>query len=97
KVDVLPMYLDGTHGALPKGSFLPQNRDIAAHIGPVVRYEDLKKATEGLSKSDGYREASRLVELAVRKLAPAGSGDRLSSLPPTGGRLTAASVMVETE
>jgi hypothetical protein len=37
------------------------------------------------------------VELAVRKLAPANSVNRMAAMPPTGGRLTAASVMVETE
>src|SRR6185369_3661387 len=67
KVDVLPMYLAGTHDALPKGSFLPQKREIAAHMGPVLSYQQLKKATEGMSRSDAYREASHLVELAVRK------------------------------
>jgi long-chain acyl-CoA synthetase len=97
KVDVLPMYLEGTHDALPKGSFLPQKREIAAHLGPLVRYEELKKATEGMSRSDAYREASHLVELAVRKLAPEGSVNRMAAAPPTGGRLTAASVMVEPE
>jgi long-chain acyl-CoA synthetase len=97
KVDVLPMYLDGTHDALPKGSFLPQKREIAAHIGPVISYEQMKKATEGLTRSDSYREASRLAEVAVRKLAPKGSVNRAPISPPTGGRLTAASVMVEPE
>jgi long-chain acyl-CoA synthetase len=97
KVDILPMYLEGTHDALPKGSFLPQKREIAAHVGPVLRYDELRKATEGMSRSDAYREASHLVEQAVRKLAPEGSVNRMGAVPPTGGRLTAASVMVETE
>src|SRR5581483_6476475 len=45
QVDVLPMYLEGTHDALPKGSLLPKNRDIAAHIGPLIRYDQLKLAS----------------------------------------------------
>ncbi len=94
KVDVLPMYLEGTHDALPKGALLPQKREIAAHMGPVVGWAQLKKATEGMSRSDAYREASHIVELAVRRLAPAGSINRVAAAPPTGGRLTAASVMV---
>jgi long-chain acyl-CoA synthetase len=94
KVDVLPMYLEGTHDALPKGSFLPQSRKIAAHVGPVCRYEDLKKATEGMAKSEAYREASRIVEAAVRRLAPAGSPNRGPAREPSPGRLTAESVMV---
>jgi long-chain acyl-CoA synthetase len=97
KVDVLPMYLDGTHDALPKGSVVPKNREIGANIGPLIRYEELKRATEGMPKSDAYREASRLVELAVRRLAPADSVNRGPAPPPvTSGKLTAESVMAPT-
>src|SRR5439155_24795038 len=42
RIDVVPMYLAGTHGALPKGSVLPKHRDIAAHIGPTITYEALR-------------------------------------------------------
>jgi long-chain acyl-CoA synthetase len=93
KVDVLPMYLDGTYGALPKGSLLPKHREIAAHIGPLISHGQLRQATEGLAKSDAYREASRFVELAVRKLAPAGSVNRGPAAAPSVGKLTAESVM----
>jgi long-chain acyl-CoA synthetase len=100
KVDVLPMYLAGTHDALPKGSVFPKRREIAAHIGPLVRYEELVAATRGLTKSESYREASRLVELRVRALAPKGDPNR--EVAPTtpraadgGPRLTAASVVVQ--
>ncbi len=94
QVSVLPMYLAGTHDALPKGSLLPKNRDIAAHVGPLVTWQELKLATQGLSKSDAYREASRFVERAVRRLAPAGDPNRDDAPAPSGGRLTADSVMV---
>jgi long-chain acyl-CoA synthetase len=100
KVDVLPMYLAGTHDAMPKGSFLPSRdkREIAAHIGPLISYDELKRATEGMPKSDAYREASRLVELAVRKLAPPDSINRGPAAPASTGKLTAESVMTpETE
>jgi long-chain acyl-CoA synthetase len=95
KVDVLPMYLAGTHDAMPKGSFLPRRdqRQVAAHIGPLITYDALKRATEGVPKSDAYREASRLVELAVRRLAPAGSVNRGPAAPASTGKLTAESVM----
>src|SRR5205814_4814121 len=48
KVDVLPMYLDGTHDAMPKGSFLPRRdkREVAAHIGPLISHGELRRATE---------------------------------------------------
>jgi long-chain acyl-CoA synthetase len=100
KVDVLPMYLEGTHDALPKGALLPKNRDIAAHVGPLLTWQELTKATAGLSRSEAYREASRLVELAVRRLAPAGHPDRQA--PPINDaapreRLTSASVRMPEE
>ncbi|MCU1280532.1 MAG: AMP-dependent synthetase and ligase, partial [bacterium] len=99
KVDVLPMYLAGTHDAMPKGSFLRRDkREVAAHIGPLIRYDELRRATEGVPKSEAYREASRLVELAVRKLAPAGSINRGPAAPQSTAKLTAESVMTpETE
>ncbi|MGZ3442218.1 MAG: hypothetical protein ACXVDD_22015, partial [Polyangia bacterium] len=94
KVDVLPMYLAGTHDAMPKGSFLRRDkREVAAHIGPIITYDELKRATEGVPKSEAYREASRLVELAVRKLAPAGSINRGPAAPSSTAKLTAESVM----
>jgi long-chain acyl-CoA synthetase len=95
RVDVLPMYLDGTHDAMPKGSFLPRRdrRNVAAHIGPLITHDTLAEATHGMPKAEAYREASRLVELAVRQLAPVGSTNRGPAAAPSVGRLTAESVM----
>ena len=40
QIDVLPMYLEGTHDAMPKGNVLPkQGTAVAAHIGPVDVYK----------------------------------------------------------
>ncbi len=73
KIDVLPMYLEGTHDAMPKGNVLPkQGTAVAAHIGPVLRYESLQKAVAKVPRTEQNREAARLVEVAVRKLAPVG-------------------------
>jgi long-chain acyl-CoA synthetase len=94
QVDILPMYLEGTHGALPKGSILPKHRDIAAHIGPVITYDSLKAATGKLSRSEAYREASHIAERAVRRLAPLGNPDRGPLAAPSRQRLTAESVMM---
>jgi long-chain acyl-CoA synthetase len=81
KVDVLPMYLEGTHEAMPKGSLLPKTRArIGAHLGPPIRWEALRAATEKLPRSEHYREAARIVEVAVRQLAPRGHVDR--EMPP---------------
>jgi len=94
QVDVLPMYLAGTHDALPKGSALPKNRNIAAHVGPLVTWQELKRATEGLARSDAYREASRLVEVRVRALAPEGHPDRAGVAPRSPRSGGAESVMI---
>jgi 1-acyl-sn-glycerol-3-phosphate acyltransferase len=67
-VDVVPMYLEGTHDALPKGAVWPAQRRIAAHIGPLITCARLRSATEGMARSEQYREAARVVETAVRKL-----------------------------
>ena len=66
QVDVVPMYLEGTYDALPRGAVLPVQRRIAAHIAPLVRAADLKAATAGMGRSEQYREAARIVENAVR-------------------------------
>jgi long-chain acyl-CoA synthetase len=81
KVDVVPMYLEGTYDALPKGAALPKQRNIAAHIGPVIGWEKLRAQTEGMPRSEQYREAARIVEAAVRKLG---------KLPPPARRLAPA-------
>src|SRR6185295_2983005 len=47
RIDVLPIYLEGTFGAMPSGSVLPRRRGLAAHVGPVLSYESLRLATAG--------------------------------------------------
>jgi len=68
---ILPMYLAGTHNAMPKGSYLPKERDISSHVGPFMSYEALVTLTEGLSRSESYRKIAENVERVVRSLAPA--------------------------
>ena len=94
QVDVVPMYLEGTHDALPKGSIVPKNREIAALIGPLITYAELKRATDWMARSEAYREASRLVEVAVRRMAPEGP-NRGAARAASRERLTAASVVVQ--
>ncbi|HWV38930.1 MAG TPA: AMP-binding protein [Vulgatibacter sp.] len=68
EVGILPIYLDGTYEALPKGSVVPKARDLAAHIGPFLSYEELEAAVAGLPRSEQHREIARRVEAAVRAL-----------------------------
>lgn len=69
-VDVLPVYLDGTHRSLPRGRMLPTRRKLAARIGPVIPAEKLADAIAkaGLRMSEGTRRAALVIEQAVRAL-----------------------------
>lgn len=69
RVGVLPVYLEGTHEVLPKGTTIPRGREVAAHVGPLLSYEELVERTRGMSRSEQHREVARLVEDAVRALA----------------------------
>lgn len=69
QVDVLPVYLAGSYQALPKGALIPRARDLVVHIGPVIPCRYLRHRTQGLLRSEAYREASRIVEQATRSLA----------------------------
>jgi long-chain acyl-CoA synthetase len=69
--DILPVYLEGTHEAMPKGAFLPdprKRRKLVVRIGPALRAEVLKRATQGLSRSAAHKEMTRLVRLAIEAL-----------------------------
>jgi long-chain acyl-CoA synthetase len=68
---ILPMYLAGTHDAMPKGNYLPKAKaEVAAHIGPFLSYEAVAAIGEGKSRSESYRAISWHVEGMVRRLAP---------------------------
>ncbi len=73
KADVLPMYLGGTHDALPKGASLPKRMPLRVAIGPVIPVSVLAAATEGLGRQDTYRLATAIIEDAVCALRDARS------------------------
>src|SRR5205085_2124608 len=67
-VDILPVYLEGTYEAMPKGAFLPDPRKrkkLRVRIGPPLRVAELRVLTQGLSRSSAYREITRHVRLAI--------------------------------
>jgi long-chain acyl-CoA synthetase len=68
-VDILPVYLGGTHAAMPKGVPLPTKREILARIGPPLAVADLRRLTEGMSAADAAREVARIAREAVLALA----------------------------
>ncbi len=69
---ILPMYLSGTHDAMPKGRYLPKRGErVAAHVGPFVSYEQVQAlASARRSRSEQYRAVTHAVESVVRRLAP---------------------------
>lgn len=68
-VDVLPVWLGGTHQALPKGATVPRNRRLKARIGPPLSAERLRELTRGLSPSDAARVVARITQQAVLALS----------------------------
>ncbi len=74
---ILPIYLAGTHDAMPKGSYLPKERELAAHVGPFLTYEALRDIAAGKPRSEGYRAIATEVEREVRRLCPPAFVDNL--------------------
>lgn len=70
QVDILPVYLHGTHRAFPKGSKIPipRRRKLAARIGPALTIEQLTARTEGMKRAEAYREVAQLSQKAVEAL-----------------------------
>ncbi len=90
---ILPVYLAGTHDAMPKGSFLPKHRDVAAHIGPFFDYDKVAATAQGMSRAEGYRRVAREVEREVRRLCP----ESLAWTLGEAGRDSAPTGAAETE
>jgi long-chain acyl-CoA synthetase len=68
-VDILPIFLGGTHAAMPKGAMLPTRREILARIGPPLCMFDLRRLTEGMTAGDAAREVARIAREAVLALS----------------------------
>jgi long-chain acyl-CoA synthetase len=67
-VDLLPMYLGGTHAAMPKGAPVPTRRDVVARIGPPLCVADLRRLTAEMTPADAAREVARVARAAVAAL-----------------------------
>ena len=83
-VDILPVYLEGTYDAMPKGAFLPDPRKrkkLRVRVGPPLRIAELREITQGLSRSAAYREVTRLVRLAIEALRDGAPPPRISRAP----------------
>jgi 1-acyl-sn-glycerol-3-phosphate acyltransferase len=71
KCGILPMYLAGTHDAMPKGRYLPKRGErVSATIGPYLSYTDVVALGAGKPRSEQYRAITYAVERTIRRLAP---------------------------
>jgi long-chain acyl-CoA synthetase len=55
RVGILPVYLQGTYQAFPKGSTLLKSRDVNARIGRFIDIDELESMTRGLPRAEAYR------------------------------------------
>lgn len=71
-VDALPIFIRGTHQALAPGRFVPRSADLAVFIGQPIAVADLRARTAHLARGEAHKEATRIMEEAVRALGGAG-------------------------
>lgn len=69
-VDVLPVYCEGTYRSMPRGSFVPRNRNVAVRIGEVIPASSLQAASDaaGLRLSAACQKVTLVVQRAVEAL-----------------------------
>jgi long-chain acyl-CoA synthetase len=68
EVDILPLYLEGTFEAMPKGAVLPRRRGVTVHIGPPISIKDVKKALGNQKMSKSARVVAKLAQTAIETL-----------------------------
>ena len=64
-VGILPVYLEGTHEAMPKGSNIIKNRRIGARIGRYLEVSELEEMTKGMPRAEAYRLIAAFVRHQV--------------------------------
>ncbi|HEY0366392.1 MAG TPA: AMP-binding protein [Pyrinomonadaceae bacterium] len=55
RVGILPVYLEGTYEAMPKGTSIIKSRRVGARIGRLLEIEELEEMTKGLPRAEAYR------------------------------------------
>lgn len=81
-IDILPLYIDGTHRALPKGQKLPSptSRNLKVYIGKVISAHELKRETKDMSPTERYDHISTRAHDAVAALRDARGGSGLKKI-----------------
>ncbi|MFZ9886425.1 MAG: AMP-binding protein [Myxococcota bacterium] len=69
-VDILPIFVDGTHRAMPRGTYVPRNRNVEVRIGPPIPAAALQAAVqrEGLRPSAASQKVTLVLRRAVECL-----------------------------
>jgi len=68
RVGILPIYLEGTHDAMPKGSNIIKNRNVGARIGRYLEVAELEEMTKGMPRAEAYRLIAAFVKHQVEDL-----------------------------
>ncbi len=68
-VDILPVWVGGTHLALPKHARLLRRRDVKVRIGPPLALSEFDRLTRGFTMAEKARAIAKLSEQAVRELS----------------------------
>ncbi len=68
RVGILPIYLEGTHEAMPKGSNIIKNRNVGARIGRYLSVDELEEMTKGMPRAEAYRLIAAFVRHQVADL-----------------------------
>jgi len=68
RVGILPVYLHGTHEAMPKGSNILKSRKVGARIGRYLEVAELEEMTKGMPRAEAYRLIAALVKHQVENL-----------------------------
>jgi long-chain acyl-CoA synthetase len=55
RVGILPMFLEGTYEAMPKGTTIIKSRDVGARIGRLLEIDELEEMTKGMPRAEAYR------------------------------------------
>jgi len=67
-VEILPMFLDGAHDILPKGSFVPKGSRLRVHIGPTINPKQIVSWLGDLKPSKVARVIAQIAQFAVEEL-----------------------------